>query len=68
MTDTPATLLDRLRRPGDPAAWTQFVKLSDSLLVEQVPHRIFPADLRTDLPDQKLTDFVRVVVWKSIDI
>jgi hypothetical protein len=21
MTDTPATLLDRLRRPGDPAAW-----------------------------------------------
>ena len=32
MTDTPATLLDRLRRPGDPAAWTQFVHLYTPLL------------------------------------
>jgi RNA polymerase sigma-70 factor, ECF subfamily len=32
MTDTPATLLDRLRRPGDPAAWAQFVHLYTPLL------------------------------------
>ncbi len=32
MTDTPATLLDRLRRPGDPAAWDQFVHLYTPLL------------------------------------
>jgi RNA polymerase sigma-70 factor, ECF subfamily len=32
MTETPATLLDRLRRPGDAAAWTQFVHLYTPLL------------------------------------
>lgn len=32
MTDTPATLLDRLRRPGDPAAWAQFVHLYTPLI------------------------------------
>src|SRR5262245_51145400 len=32
MTDTPATLLDRLRRPGDPDAWAQFVHLYTPLL------------------------------------
>ena len=32
MTDTPATLLDRLRRPGDPAAWAQFIHLYTPLL------------------------------------
>jgi RNA polymerase sigma-70 factor (ECF subfamily) len=32
MTDTPATLLNRLRRPGDPEAWAQFVQLYTPLL------------------------------------
>jgi RNA polymerase sigma-70 factor (ECF subfamily) len=32
MTDTPVTLLDRLRRPGDHAAWAQFVHLYTPLL------------------------------------
>lgn len=32
MTDTPATLLDRLRQPGDPAAWGEFVRLYTPLL------------------------------------
>src|SRR4051812_20876127 len=32
MTDTPATLLDRLRRPGDATAWAQFVHLYTPLL------------------------------------
>ena len=32
MTDTPATLLERLRRPGDSQAWAQFVQLYTPLL------------------------------------
>jgi RNA polymerase sigma-70 factor, ECF subfamily len=32
MTDTPATLLDRLQRPGDPDAWAQFAQLYTPLL------------------------------------
>jgi RNA polymerase sigma-70 factor (ECF subfamily) len=32
MTETPATLLERLRRPGDAAAWAQFVQLYTPLL------------------------------------
>lgn len=32
MTETPVTLLDRLRRPGDPGAWVQFVHLYTPLL------------------------------------
>src|SRR5262245_11384681 len=32
MTETPATLIDRLRRPGDPTAWAEFVHLYTPLL------------------------------------
>ena len=35
---------------------------------EQVAHRIFPAHLRANLPDQQFANFVRVIVRPSVDI
>src|SRR5690349_11904006 len=64
MEDTPASLLERLRRPGDQAAWVRFVQLYTPLIF-QWAHRLGvaeadAADLVQDIFAtlvQKLPDF-----------
>ena len=43
---------DASQQSAQHAAGAKFVELRDTSLVEQIPHRVLPADLRADLPDQ----------------
>lgn len=54
MVQTPASLLERLRRPDAQAAWTQFVELYTPLLYYWARHR-------AGLPTQEAADLVQDV-------
>ena len=51
--DTPASLLERLRQPADPAAWSRFVELYTPLL--------YGWARRVGLPEQDAADLVQDV-------
>jgi RNA polymerase sigma-70 factor (ECF subfamily) len=56
---TPVSLLERLRRPSDPAAWGRFVDLYTPLLYEWARRLTASADDAADLVQEVLTVLVR---------
>jgi RNA polymerase sigma-70 factor (ECF subfamily) len=60
MNATPAGLLERLRRPGDPEAWGRFVQLYTPLLYHWARRLGLPRDGAADLVQEVLTLLVQV--------
>jgi RNA polymerase sigma-70 factor (ECF subfamily) len=59
MPTTSLTLLDRLRRPGQPEAWDRFVRLYAPLLLQWAEHQGFEAADAEDLTKTVLVKLIR---------
>ncbi len=59
MNTTPASLLERLRRPGEPEAWERFVRLYTPLLYHWARRLGSPRDAAADFVQEVLTLLVQ---------